>query len=96
MAFPVSRSRDIYSLHTTPPSAPMRVRISDDSSQDTLIRANAASFEAFSLSAIWDSIVDCFKSIFNYFFKSSQENKLTKIAARDHFICFNKQVVTFF
>ena len=90
MATPVSRSQNSYSPTAVQPSTPVRAGVGV-SSQDTLTRANASSFESFSLSTLWDAIVDCFKSIFNYFFNSSTstlKDQIAEIAARDHFVWF--------
>ena len=89
MVHPVSR-QDVYSPNAAQPSTQMRAEVSV-SSKDILIRANAASFESFSPSAFWNSIVNCFKSVFNYFFKSIHKAQIAKIAAREHFLWFHKK-----
>lgn len=89
---PVSRSRDIYIPYRTPTTLPMRTGISA-SSQDTLRMENPAA-PTYSVATIWNAIVNCFKSIFNYFFKSSPgslKEQIADVAARDHFICFKEQ-----
>ena len=87
MAPPVSRSQNTYSANAVQPSMQIHARVSV-SSQDILTRANAAASESLSFSTLWDSIVDCFKSIFGYFLKPSQKDRIAEIAARDHFVWF--------
>lgn len=94
MATPVSRSRNSYSPTAVQPSTTVRAGVGV-SSQDTLTRANASSFETFSLCTLWDAIVDCFTSIFNYFFKSDHDLlkvRIAEIAARDHFVWFHSKL----
>ena len=89
MPRPVSGKQEVYPLNTVPPTSPPHAG-AGVFSQDTLNRANAASFESFSLSTLLDSIVNCFISIYNYFFKSSSTpEQIAKIATQQRFVCFH-------
>lgn len=60
------------------------------------LRTAQSSQSSFSLSTIWDAIVNFFKSLFSCFFKTSHspnqtKDEIARIAARDQFIWFYKK-----
>jgi ribA/ribD-fused uncharacterized protein len=98
MTSPIPRNQNIPSLLIVQPTN-LPIRKAVPPSPDTLRMANAS--ESFSLWTIWESIVNCFKSIFSCFFKTSippsttlptnSRDRIAAIAARDHFVWFYKQ-----
>ncbi len=58
------------------------------------LRLTQSAQDGFSLSTIWDAIVNCFNSLFSCFFKTSQsptKDEIAQIAARNQFIWFYKK-----